>query len=84
MRSFLSLSATTIRPQDSGGVFLVEVSAKPGDLERSDTFLVVMYRATALTTVTRWPVIFCQLFGQEGTQDLKSNRGEYNWKMSKC
>lgn len=63
--------------------FLGEVSAKPGDLERSDTFLVVMYRATALTAVTRWPVIFCQLFGQEGTQDLKSNRGVYNWKMSK-
>lgn len=69
-------------PQDAGGILLAEVLVRSGGLKRSGTFSGVRDRATALMTILRWPVIFCQLFGEEGTQDLQSDSALCVWKMS--
>lgn len=55
---FPSPATTFTRPQDTGGVFLTEGSARSGGLKRSGTFSGVGDRATALITILRWPALW--------------------------
>lgn len=63
---------------------LVSGSVRSGSLKTTGASSVMRDRTTALITTRRWPAVFNQTFGKEGTQNLQGGSGLCIWKKSRC